>query len=124
MSDKLRHILVAEDNPVNQLVAKKILEKLGYTCEIAANGIECLRLLEEQTFAIVLMDCMMPEMDGLEATRHIRSSGAGYANIPIVAFTANTFSEDRQKCMDAGMNDYMPKPVSIERLTKILKDWA
>ena len=124
MSDKLRHILVAEDNPVNQMVAKKILEKLGYTCEIAANGIECLKLLEEQTFVIILMDCMMPEMDGLEATRNIRASGANYANIPIVAFTASDQSEDQQKCLDAGMNDYMPKPANIERLTQILKEWA
>ena len=127
MSDqpnKPQHVLVAEDNQVNQLVARKILEKLGCTCEIAANGVECLRLLEEQTFDIILMDCMMPEMDGLEATQKIRASGADYANIPIVAFTANDIAEDRQKCLDAGMNDYMSKPVNIDRLTQVLNDWA
>ena len=124
VSDTSKHILVAEDNPVNQMVAKKILEKLGYTCEIAANGIECLRLLEEQTFIIVLMDCMMPEMDGFEATRKIRTSGTDYADIPIIAFTANAMVEDEQKCLDAGMNDYMSKPVNIERITEILETWT
>lgn len=124
MSDTSKHILVAEDNPVNQMVAKKILEKLGYTCEVAVNGIECLRLLEEQTFIIVLMDCMMPKMDGWEATRKIRASGTDYANIPIIAFTANAMPEDQQKCLDAGMNDHMPKPVNLERLTEMLKTWT
>ena len=123
-SNKVKHVLVAEDNQVNQLVARKILEKLGCTCEIAVNGVECLRLLEEQTFDLVLMDCMMPEMDGLEATRQIRASGANYASIPIVAFTANDIADELQKCLDAGMNDYMSKPVNIERLTEVLNDWA
>lgn len=123
-SNKSKHVLVAEDNQINQLVARKILKKLGCTCEIAVNGIECLKLLEEQTFDIVLMDCMMPLMDGLEATRKIRASNADYANIPIVAFTANDIEDELQKCLDAGMNDYMSKPVSIERLTQALNDWA
>ena len=123
-SNKKKHVLVAEDNQVNQLVARKILEKLGCTCEIAANGVECLELLEKQTFDIVLMDCMMPKMDGLEATQKIRASGANYANIPIVAFTASDIADELQKCLDVGMNDYMSKPVNIERLTQVLDQWA
>ena len=118
------HVLVAEDNPVNQMVARKVLAKLGCTCEIAANGAECLKMLEIQSFDLILMDCMMPEMDGLEATRKIRISGAAYANIPIVAFTANAMVEDQQKCRDAGMNDYIDKPATIERLTEVLSKWA
>lgn len=118
------HVLVAEDNQVNQMVARKILEKLGCTCEIATNGVECLKLLEDQSFDLVLMDCMMPIMGGLEATRKIRSSGAAYASIPIVAFTANASPEDQQQCRDAGMNDYMDKPVSIDRLAQVLNSWA
>lgn len=124
MGDTSKHVLVAEDNQVNQLVAKKILEKLGCTCEIAANGVECLKLLEEQTFDIILMDCMMPEMDGFEATQKIRASDSSYANIPIIAFTANSMPEDQRKCLNAGMNDYISKPVNIERLTQALNDWA
>ena len=116
------HVLVAEDNPVNQMVARKILEKLGCTCEIAANGAECLKLLEDQSFSLILMDCMMPVMDGLEATRKIRASGAAYAHIPVIAFTASAMPEDQQACLDAGMNDYIDKPVNIDRLARVLNN--
>ena len=118
------HVLVAEDNPINQMVARKVLGRLGCTCEMADNGVECLKLLEEQSFDLILMDCMMPVMDGLEATRRIRASGATYANIPIIAFTAKAMPEDQRECREAGMNDYMDKPASLDRFTQVLSHWV
>ena len=114
------HVLVAEDNQLNQMVAKKMLEKLGCTCVIVADGSECLRQLEGESFDIILMDCMMPKLDGLEATRQIRASGTRYAGIPVIAFSASTTEEDRKTYHDAGMNDCIDKPVTMDRLTEVL----
>jgi signal transduction histidine kinase/DNA-binding response OmpR family regulator len=122
-SNPLR-ILLAEDNKVNQMVALRILDRLGYRADVAANGIEVLEALERQDYDVVLMDIQMPEMDGLEASRHIRAieqkvSESQVANsmpIAIIAMTANAMQGDRELCLEAGMNDYVSKPVRIEEL--------
>ena len=104
---------MVEDNPTNQDVAVAILNKLGYRADLAANGVEALAALREADYDVVLMDCEMPEMDGYEATRRIREPGTGTRNpqIPIIALTADAISGDREKCLQAGMNDYLAKPI-------------
>ncbi|HEX4141191.1 MAG TPA: response regulator [Candidatus Methylacidiphilales bacterium] len=114
-------ILVAEDNRVNQMVALNILQKLGYSAKLAINGREVLKALEEAPYDLILMDCQMPEMDGYEATRHIR---AGSGRQPrIVAMTANAMTGDEELCRAAGMDDYLSKPVRIERLKEAIERW-
>ncbi len=120
-----RKILVAEDNPTSQLIAKKILEKVGHTVQIAGTGIEVIRMLKEGKFDIILMDVEMPEMSGIEATRLIRKEeNISKQHIPIVAMTAYAMKEDRQKCLDAGMDTYISKPVNIDELQKIIKEFS
>lgn len=113
-------ILLVEDNKVNQQVASFMLKKLGYECQLAENGLEALDLLQqsESDFDLILMDCQMPEMDGFEATKSIRAGLAGESckNIPILALTANAMEGDRQKCLDAGMDEYLAKPIQIDKL--------
>ncbi len=111
-------ILLAEDDITNQKVAVKILEKQGYTVEVASNGEEALKSLREKRFDIVLMDVQMPEMDGIEATREIRNSKSNAFNpeIPIIAVTAHAFKEDRERCLEAGMNSCVTKPFKREDL--------
>lgn len=116
-------ILLVEDNPVNQLVAKGMLGKLGCEVIVAAHGGEALKLLEEQSFDMVLMDCNMPVMDGYEASRQIRRSGR-WPDLPIVALTANAMSEERERCRAAGMNDYLAKPFRREELKALLDLWV
>ena len=116
-------ILLAEDNRINQKVAVKMLERLECRVDVAANGIEVLGALEKSDYDIILMDMMMPEMDGLEATRRIRSS-PHYNEVVIIALTANALDEDKTKCMNAGMNDYLSKPVKPEELNKMLLKWC
>lgn len=116
-------ILLVEDNPVNQLVAKGMLGKLGCEVIVAAHGGEALKLLEDQSFDMVLMDCNMPVMDGYEASRQIRRSGR-WPDLPIVALTANAMSEERERCRAAGMNDYLAKPFRREELKALLDLWA
>ncbi|KAA0944476.1 response regulator [Pseudomonas sp. ANT_H14] len=116
-------ILLVEDNPVNQLVAKGMLSKLGCEVIVAAHGGEALKLLEEQRFDMVLMDCNMPVMDGYEASRQIRRSGR-WPELPIVALTANALSEERERCRAAGMNDYLAKPFRREELNGLLDLWV
>ncbi len=119
-------ILLAEDNPVNQLVAVKILEKLGYTADVAENGAEALKALGKKPYDIVFMDCQMPVLDGYETSRKIRSQKAGSLNkdITIIAMTANALKGDKEKCIDAGMNDYIPKPVTPKVISEALTKWA
>jgi len=105
-------LLVAEDNPVNQRLTQLQLQKLGYQCAIASNGLEALEALERADYDVILMDCQMPEMDGYEATRRIRS-GNRCASIRIIAMTANAMEGDRIKCLDAGMDDYLSKPTRV-----------
>ena len=114
---------MVEDNPVNQLVAKGMLSKLGCEVVVAAHGGEALKFLEEQPFDMVLMDCNMPVMDGYEASRQIRRSGR-WPDLPIVALTANALSEERERCRAAGMNDYLAKPFRREELSGLLELWV
>jgi two-component system sensor histidine kinase/response regulator len=118
-------ILLAEDNRTNQKVALAMLNKLGYRADLAENGQEVLQALSRLPYGLVLMDCQMPEMDGLEATRRIRGAGAGVLNprIPIIAMTAGAMPGDRELCFTAGMDDYMSKPVEMGRLLEILHLW-
>jgi CheY-like chemotaxis protein len=118
-----RHVLVVEDNATNQKVVRRLLEKLGCTVTIAGNGLEALDRLAGAAFDLVLMDCQMPEMDGFEATRQIRRSDRGHAAIPIVALTANAMASDREACLDAGMDDFVTKPVRPEELGQALGRW-
>ncbi len=114
-------ILVVEDNPINQLVAKALLGKLGFSdVTLAENGAEAVRLCAEQAFSLVLMDCQMPVMDGFEATRQLRESGF---ERPIVALTAGAVSDDRARCLACGMNDYLAKPIDATMLAGALNFW-
>lgn len=116
-------ILLVEDNPVNQLVAKGMLAKLGCQVELATQGVEALARLEEQAFDLVLMDCNMPVMDGYEATRRIRERGR-WPGLPIVALTANAMPEERERCRAAGMDDYLAKPFRREDLLAVVDRWV
>jgi CheY-like chemotaxis protein len=111
-------VLVAEDNPVNQMIIEAMLKQLGHTVTVAGNGRRTLQLLAERPFDLVLMDCNMPELDGLEATRLLRDGAAGAraAEVPVIALTANAMDGDRETCLQAGMNDFLSKPVSIAAL--------
>ena len=117
-------ILVVEDNAVNQLVAEGIVTKLGYQVDIVANGAEALVAIAASSYLAVLMDCHMPVMDGFEATRQIRTREAGARRIPIVAMTASVMDEDRERCLAAGMDDYVTKPVNIKTLDAMLEFWV
>ena len=118
-------VLLAEDNVFNQQVAQGILGKLGYCVDVVANGNEAIKALENISYSIVLMDVQMPDMDGYEATRIIRSPGSGVRNhdVPIIALTAHAMQGDREKCLEAGMDDYIPKPVTKEDIAGILLRW-
>ncbi|MEB0206987.1 response regulator [Pseudomonas sp. CCC3.1] len=116
-------ILLVEDNPVNQLVAKGMLSKLGCDVVIAAHGGEALSQLKQSDFDLVLMDCNMPVMDGYETSRQIRQSGR-WPDLPIVALTANAMPEERERCRSAGMNDYLAKPFRREELAALLDSWV
>ena len=118
------HVLVAEDNQVNQMIAVKMLEKLGLRPDVVANGKEVIDALQTRPYDLVLMDCHMPEMDGYEATSFIRNSGiVPNQNIPIIAMTANAMKGDHERCLEAGMDDYVAKPVSIVKLQEVLQRW-
>jgi two-component system sensor histidine kinase/response regulator len=124
LSDKYPlNILVAEDNLINQQVILYILQKLGYEPTMVENGQEALDAINKDHYDIILMDLQMPEMDGLEATRIIRHSPAGYQPV-IIALTANAMQGDEEECLKAGMNDYIGKPVNLEELVGKLRKWA
>ena len=118
-------LMVVEDNPTNQIVIKTILKKLGLEPILAENGHDALQSLAEQEVDLILMDMQMPVMDGLEASRQIRQGNAGSVNQhkPIIAITANAMQEDRDKCLNAGMSDYMSKPIKQEILIEKLHHW-
>ena len=118
------HVLVVEDNVVNQRVAGRMLEALGHSAHIASNGVEAIAAVRQMRFDLVLMDCQMPEMDGLEATRRIRTMQADDARLPIVAMTANVSTQDREACTQAGMDAFVAKPVRLAELAKALEAWA
>ncbi len=114
-------ILVAEDNRVNQRVALKMLERLGYRADVAGNGVEALEALDRQPYDLVLMDMQMPEMDGVEASRQVRARSGDAARPWIVAMTANVMPDDRAECLRAGMNDFLAKPVVASALATALR---
>jgi CheY-like chemotaxis protein len=116
-------VLVAEDNPINQRVAGILLSKLGYTPDLAGDGRQALEKLQQQDYDIVLMDCQMPVMDGFEAAAAIRALPSGRARIPIIAVTANVLAGQREKCLEAGMNDYIPKPINRDVLENAIQKY-
>jgi signal transduction histidine kinase/CheY-like chemotaxis protein len=116
-------VLLAEDNPVNQKVALTMLKRFGIQADVVANGLEALDALVGVAYDLVLMDCQMPDMDGFEATRRIRGRERGSRRLPVVAMTANAMAGDRERCIEAGMDDYIPKPVRIPDLHHALSRW-
>jgi len=118
-------ILVAEDNIVNQKIAVIHLEKLGCRADVVANGLEAVDAVARIQYALVLMDCQMPEMDGWEATAMIRKKeeACGSERLPIIAITANAMPGDREKCRKAGMDDYLAKPVTLDEIRAVLARW-
>ena len=118
--DRQRHILLVEDNPINQRVAEKMLARLGYRVDTANNGVEATERMARSRYDVVLMDCQMPEMDGYEATQRIRAMEQRIARTPIVAVTANAMAADRERCLAAGMDDFLSKPLTLKGLEAIL----
>lgn len=120
LPERLR-VLLVDDNSVNQLVGRKILEKIGHHVDIAANGLEAVQAIRTLPYDLVLMDVQMPEMDGLSATRAVRELDSRVSGVPIVAMTANVMDGDRERCIAAGMDDYLSKPVKREGLLEMIE---
>jgi PAS domain S-box-containing protein len=125
LNDHTARILLAEDNLINQKVAHHMLKSLGYTADLVADGQQAVEALTKINYDLVLMDCMMPNMDGFEASSIIRSQSSCVLdhNVPIIAMTANAMKEDRDKCLEAGMDDYVSKPVNKNVLAAVLEKW-
>jgi CheY-like chemotaxis protein len=113
-------ILLAEDNPTNQVLTLAMLDRLGYRADVAGNGVEVLKTLQRQFYDVILMDVQMPEMDGLEATREVRRSFNPACQPRIIALTADAMKEDRERCLAAGMDDYVSKPIQVNELISAL----
>jgi signal transduction histidine kinase/CheY-like chemotaxis protein/HPt (histidine-containing phosphotransfer) domain-containing protein len=122
-SDRPVRILVAEDNEVNQVVAVRQLEKLGYQADTVGNGLDALKALEKTSYDVILMDCQMPKMDGYRATGEIRQKEPSGEHVTIIAMTAHALQEDRDKCLASGMDDYLSKPVTSSDLQSVLNRW-
>jgi CheY-like chemotaxis protein len=118
-----RRLLLVEDNKVNQKIAMTLLNRLGHAVDLAENGREAVTAAARERYALILMDMQMPEMDGMEATRQIRSRAGLNARTPIVALTANAMQSDQDECRDAGMDDFLAKPFSRESLGACLARW-
>ena len=118
-----RPLLLAEDNPVNQRVAVHVLGKLGYAVDVVDNGALAVAAVARGNYALVLMDCQMPEMDGFAATAAIRRAEAKSSHLPIIAMTANAMQGDREQCLAAGMDDYIAKPIDVAQLAALLAEW-
>ena len=112
--------LVAEDNAVNQMVIKGLIEKLGHSVHVVDNGAEAIKEIQNQDYDVIFMDMQMPEVDGIQATECIRNLDSDIKQIPIIALTANASKEDEKRCFDAGMDDFIPKPISPEMLLACL----
>jgi signal transduction histidine kinase/ActR/RegA family two-component response regulator len=119
-----RHVLVAEDHPINQKLITTLLERMGWTVHLVADGKQAVEATASADYALVLMDMQMPEMDGLTATRHIRQLSGPRAAVPIVALTANAMQSDREACLQAGMNDFLAKPFKTDELASCLTRWV
>ena len=117
-------VLVAEDNEINRRVLAGMLRRVGCLATFAVDGREAVQLVRAKAFALVLMDCQMPEMDGYQATRAIRAFGGDYAAVPIIALTANVLPSDREACLAAGMNDFLGKPVKLDVLRAAIARWG
>ena len=115
-------MLVADDNSVNRLVTSQLVEALGYRVSAVADGRAAINQLTREAFDLVLMDCQMPELDGYQATEHIRN-GEIRSEIPIIALTASAMKEDLERCLEAGMNDFLSKPCRLRDLEAILDRW-
>jgi len=119
-----RRVLVVEDNAVNQQVIARILEKLGCRVDTVGNGKEALEAAGNAAYSVIFMDCQMPEMDGFSATREIRNTEDDGEHTPIIAITASAMHGDREKCLAAGMDDYISKPVRMEDIFSVLEKWS
>ena len=117
------HVLLAEDNPVNRLVILRQLSELGYHVDAAHNGRQALKKIQERSYDLVLMDCQMPELDGYETTRRIRRMESAGQHLPVIAVTAHALKGDRERCLEAGMDDYLSKPYKLEELAATLERW-
>jgi len=117
-------VLVAEDNEINRRVIVGMLKRIGCRVTFAVDGREAVQMVQQKPFALVLMDCQMPEMDGFEATRAIRGLGGAYERLPILALTANVLPADREACKLAGMDDFLPKPVKLDLLRSAIQRWT
>lgn len=120
----LTNILLAEDNPTNQKLAIRLLQKAGYPVDVVSSGKEAVVAVQKKPYKMVLMDVQMPEMDGFEATRAIRALGPEFVKLPIIAMTAYAMSGDRERCLEAGMNDYLSKPLNVDELFRIIESYA
>jgi CheY-like chemotaxis protein len=122
---RVPRVLVVDDNPINQLVAREMLLSLGVEVETAEHGADALARLERSSYALVFMDVMMPVLDGLATTRAWREleGRTGRRRLPVVALTANAMASDRERCLEAGMDDYLAKPVRREQLAQMLARW-
>jgi CheY-like chemotaxis protein len=116
-------VLVVEDNAANLKLTVRLVERLGYHADVAGNGADALGMIERMEYDAVLMDCQMPEMDGYEATKLIRKSETSRRHLPIVAMTADALSGDRERCLAAGMDDYISKPVKLHVVAAVLGRW-
>jgi len=126
-SDKpgpVARILIADDNIVNQTLAKRMVEKLGHKADVVANGCETIDALSLIEYNLIFMDCQMPEMDGYQATREIRKGENGKSRLPIIAMTANALEGEKERCFAAGMDDYITKPIRLQDLKTAIQRWA
>jgi CheY-like chemotaxis protein len=123
-SAEQRHrVLLAEDNAVNALLATRMLEKLECRVDRAADGDEACRMAARFPYSLIFMDCQMPQLDGYEATARIRAQDGPHRRVPIVALTAEAMQGDRERCLDAGMDDYLSKPIHPEQLAEVVRKW-
>lgn len=118
------HLLLVEDNLINQTIALEMLQELGYQVDLAENGLEAVELSAGHEYAVIIMDCEMPEMDGYQATRAIRARESGQRRTPIVAMTAYAMQGDRERCLEAGMDDYVTKPFDMDRVAEVIRRWV